>query len=495
MNRFIPGAVAIVAAVLAAILFAPGAALGGARTGDGDLAARVRDVAGDADGLHGLAVATLSDGRARLAGLGDAGDGRPVDADTLFEPGSVTKTWTAMLFADMLDRGEVRPADTIGDLLPGREFADPAVAGITLDELASHRSGLPSLAPLGGLGNVLTPAMWRLRGTDPYAGISRDDLLDALGRLELRGEPGTVRYSNLGMAVLGHALAERAGTPYDRLVIDRVLRPAGMTDTVFRPDGAAPPAAAATGRTAAGRPVDPWTGSGYQPAGVGGWTTASDLAAFLSATIAGTAPGAAAVAPRFEEDETSRIGYGWFTTTYGDRAITWHNGATGGFSSYVAFEPATGRGVVVLGNTDRSVVPIGLALLGVTSGPGTAPERDSLFGIVLTVALLLAAAGPVVTLAFGGRVSWLPAADRLRLVSGIAGGVGLLAAAYVLGAWLTLPGLLWAVVFGLLAGTVAAAVLRWRSLPTVGNGRTWVRWTGAAFSVAFGALLAALAVS
>jgi hypothetical protein len=150
---------------------------------------------------------------------------------------------------------------------------------------------------------------------------------------------------------------------------------------------------------------------------------------------------------------------------------------------------------VALGDTDRGVEPIGLALLGVTSGPGTEPERDGLFGIVLTLALLLAAAGPVVTLAFGGRASWLPAADRLRLVSGIASAVGLLAVAYVLGAWLALPGLLWAVVFGLLAGAAAATVLRWRSLPTVGNGRPWMRWTGTAFSVAFGALLLALALS
>jgi CubicO group peptidase (beta-lactamase class C family) len=493
MNRFIPGAVAAVAAVLAAILFAPGVALGGARTGDGDLAARVRAVVDDADGRHGLAVATLDGGRVTLAGIGEDGDGRPVDADTLFEPGSVTKTWTAMLFAGMVEAGEVTPGDTLGELLPGREFTDPAVAGITLEELASHRSGLPSLAPRGGLGNVLTSVTWRLRGADPYAGISRDDVLDAVAGYRLRADKGTVRYSNVGMAVLGHALAERAGTPYDRLVTERVLRPAGMTRTVFVPDGAAPPPAAATGRTAAGRPVDPWTGSGYQPAGVGGWTTVADLAAFLSATVAGTAPGAAAVTPRFEEDATSRIGYAWFTTSYGDREITWHNGATGGFSSYVAFEPATGRGVVVLGDTDRSVVPIGLALLDVTQGPGTAPERDGLFGIVLTLALLLAAVGPVVTLAFGGRAAWLPAADRLRLVSGIASAVGLLAVAYVLGAWLALPGLLWAVVFGLLAGAVAAAVLRWRSLPTVGNGRPWLRWTGTAFSVTFGALLLALA--
>ena len=84
---------------------------------------------------------------------------------------------------------------------------------------------------------------------------------------------GAVRYSNLGMAVLGHALAERAGTPYDRLVTDRVLRPAGMTGTVFRPDGGAPPPAAATGRTAApsAPSSSPPRRSNWYPSPLGKW--------------------------------------------------------------------------------------------------------------------------------------------------------------------------------------------------------------------------------
>jgi CubicO group peptidase (beta-lactamase class C family) len=125
MNRLIPAVVAIAAAALAALLFAPGApALGDRHTGDADLAARTRAVIDDTNGLRGLAVASVENGQARLAGLGDAADGRPVDADTAFEPGSVTKTWTAMLLADMIEAGEVRTADTLATLLPGRTFAD-----------------------------------------------------------------------------------------------------------------------------------------------------------------------------------------------------------------------------------------------------------------------------------------------------------------------------------------------------------------------------------
>jgi CubicO group peptidase (beta-lactamase class C family) len=495
MNRKIPAIVAVGAAVLAffaaALFFAPGApALGGAQTGDADLAARTRAVVGDGDGYHGLAVATIEDGRTRVAGLGEAGDGRPVDADTAFEPGSVTKAWTAMLLADMLAKGEVRTTDTLGTLLPGRTFADPAVRDITVEELASHRSGLPALAPRGGFGPALRQITAPLRGADPYAGITREDLLGALETLRLEQSKGTVRYSNFGMSVLGHALAERAGTPYDRLVTDRVLAPIGMDATVFRPDRAAPPPTAATGTTMAGRPVDPWTGSGYQPAGIGEWTTAEDLAAFLAATVDGSAPGADATTPRFREDDTGRIGYAWFTTRYGDREITWHNGATGGSSAYVAYEPATKRGVVVLADTDRSVVPVGLALLGVRDGPGTTPEGEGALRVGLTLALLLGALGPVVTLALNGRVRWWPAPDRIRLVAGLASAAASLALAYLIGAWLALPGLLWTAVFALLAGVAAYGATRWRSLPTAaGAGAVRARTASAGVTVAFSAAI------
>src|SRR5690606_6991073 len=98
-----------------------------------------------------------------------------------FESGSVTKTWTGMLFADMIATGDVRPTDTLDALLPGRTFTEPDVGNVTLEELASQRSGLPRLAP-GGPVRILTTAIASLRGTDPYLGADREFVLDALGR-------------------------------------------------------------------------------------------------------------------------------------------------------------------------------------------------------------------------------------------------------------------------------------------------------------------------
>jgi CubicO group peptidase (beta-lactamase class C family) len=486
--RWVAAIVAVLAAVTAALSFAPAAprltgtaaGTGGADgTGDARLAAEVRAAIPDVEGYRGLAVASIDDGQVRFAGLGDAGGGRPVGPDTPFENGSVTKVFTGMLFADMVARGEVRPTDTLADLLPGRTFEDPAVADVTLEELASHRSGLPRLAP--GLDGFVNRLRFNLGGADPYRGTDPAAVLDAAGTVRAGDGRGQVLYSNLGVSVLGQALAVRAGTPYPQLVRGRLFAPLGMAATGFRADGD-PPAGAAIGSRASGLPVDPWSDPSYAPSGIGDWSTASDLAKLVAATMGGTAPGADAARPRFTEDETDRIGYGWFTTRYGDREITWHNGGTGGFSAWVGFVPAAGRGLVLLGNTDRNVDPIGIALLSgePAGGGGGAP----LLLIGVTLVLLLAAVPPLVTALTveGGR--WWPAPDRLRLVNGLASAAAGLVLAYVLGAWTAVPGLLWTVAFGSFVAALAATVLRWRSLPAVRGGQRALRVGSAALSVA-----------
>ena len=325
--------------------------------------------------------------------------------------------------------------------------------------------------------------MWaNLSGGDPYRETDAAAVLDVAGRISAGAGRGEVSYSNLGMSVLGQALAARAGTPYPDLVRERLFAPAGMTATGFRPDGAPLPAGAATGGRASGRVVAPWSDPSYAPAGIGDWTTATDLATLLSATMAGSAPGADAARPRFTEDETSRIGYGWFTTRYGDREITWHNGGTGGFRAYVGFDRAAGRGVVVLGNTDRDVDPVGVALLGARPDAGGASGSGPM--LVVTLVLLLATVPPLVTALTvrGGR--WWPAPDRLRLVTGVLSAAAGLTLAYVLGAWTALPGPLWTVGFGLTAAAVAVTALRWRSLPTLRGGQPGLRVGTAAVSVA-----------
>ncbi|WP_327003252.1 beta-lactamase family protein [Dactylosporangium sp. NBC_01737] len=368
-NRIVVTAVIVLLAGVAALLTAPGPPrLAGPVTGDAALAAALRSAAGDADGYRGLAVALVGPGGVRTAGVGDRGDGRPVTADTPFEIGSIGKAFTGMLLADLA----VAPDTPLRTLVPS--IGGPS-GDVTVAELASHRSGLRSV-PVVSAGQALRLYFATLRGADPYTGQDRDWLLRTAATQRPGGGRGTVHYSNFGAAVLGQALAERAGVPYQELLHRRLLDPVGMAATSVSPDGGALPAGHATGSTAAGRRVSPWRGAGWMPAGIGMWSTAADLARLVSAVHAGTAPGLDALEPRFDAGGTERVGYGWFTTRFDNATLTWHNGGTGGFRSYLAVDRATGRGVVVLGNTDRDVDAIGRRLLGVTpAGPSAPPRR------------------------------------------------------------------------------------------------------------------------
>ncbi|MCQ0024349.1 beta-lactamase family protein, partial [Streptomyces somaliensis DSM 40738] len=163
-----------------------------------------------------VAVGAVRGGRSALHGA---------DPGTLFEIGSVTKTFTALTLARLAVRGTVGLDQPLRDLLP-RDITPPERGGeaVRLVHLACHTSGLPRL-PKG----LLPRGLFR---PDPYAGCTGEFLLDGLRRTRLRSVPGTrFRYSNLGAGLLGLVLARHAGTDYDTLVQDEVCRPLGMTDT------------------------------------------------------------------------------------------------------------------------------------------------------------------------------------------------------------------------------------------------------------------------
>jgi hypothetical protein len=208
-----------------------------------------------------------------------------------------------------------------------------------------------------------------------------------------------------------------------------------------------------------------------------------------TATQAGAAPGAGAGTPRFTADDNERIGYAWFTRRYGDREITWHNGGTGGFRSYVAFDRVSGQSVVVLGNTDRAVDWIGLRLLGVTP-PGDFGWRDAVRPSVTVMLLFFAAISlPLQTLAArGGAGRWrrsMP--DRLRAADSLLATVALLLIAHHIGSWLTVPWLLWPLALAAATAGTTALILRWHDLPTRARGSARARWSEFAISAAISA--------
>ncbi|WP_326563259.1 serine hydrolase domain-containing protein [Micromonospora sp. NBC_01796] len=441
--------------------------LGPDTVGDVELAASVRATISDPDGYRTLSIALVEHGTVRFAGLGGG-----VEPATSFEIGSVTKALTGMLLADLVADGTVRTDELLKELLPDVALAAPTIANITLDALASHRAGLPA---------VWMTSSGQVSAAGPYAGQDVGRLLSSVGGTPVT-DPGTVRYSNYGMALLGAALGARTGMSYPELLRQRILQPLGMAETRFHLDGEPIPEPHADGSTVSGRATAPWQGSGYAPAGVGAWSTAPDLAKLVNAILQGTAPGIAASTPRFDAGALApgrRIGYGWFTdTTSSDpaRDITWHNGGTGGFRSFVGFDRAAGRGVVVLGNTDRSVTELGKGLLVGRALPDRGPAGPG--GLAIAVTVLLSLGGALVLL-----LATLRHPDRLKLVAtgiwAVAGPV----LAYPVGAWQVVPWLLWAVGAGLSAAALMLAALRWRWIRTYRGRWAWLGWLSTGLSV------------
>ena len=153
-------------------------------------------------------------------------DSRPVAPDSVFEIGSVTKVFTSLLLADMVQRGEVSLDDPVAKYLPA-EVKVPERGGkkITLVDLATHTSALPRLP------SNLAPK----DASNPYADYSVEQLYGFLSGYELTRDIGSkMDYSNLGVGLLGHALARRTGMDYETLVRNRITGPLKMDDTGIR---------------------------------------------------------------------------------------------------------------------------------------------------------------------------------------------------------------------------------------------------------------------
>ncbi|MFG3435848.1 serine hydrolase domain-containing protein [Nonomuraea sp. NPDC047897] len=487
-----------VLAVLAVLAMPRPPRLGPETTGDAALARSVRQAAGDGAGHRGMSVALIEGGRVRFAGVGDSGGPvpRPVGPDTPYEVGSIPKVMTGMLLADLAEEG-LSPDTPVRDLLPG---LSGATGSVTLAELASHRSGLPRLrtTPL----MLARAALGSYTGADPYAGAGPQDVLADAAAVSPDGKRGEVAYSNLGMALLGLALADHANAPrspgggYAALLRTRLLEPLGMSATTVLGPRDPLPAGHASGQGENGMPMDPWRDHGYAGAGGATWSTAADVARLVQATMNATAPGSAAATPRFTDSGDRRIGYGWFTDKHGHREITWHNGATGGFSAYAGFDRAAGRGVVVLANTSRSVDAVGLRLLGVA-----APDEDTPPVQLLAVTVLFTLSGVPLLVATAtavrrarraegpGEAAPAPprALDRVSLVGRALWAALFLWLAHNAGLWTLVPPVAWSAGVVVLGVALALGLTVWPALP---RSRTSSAWQ-AAFSVGLPAALLA----
>jgi CubicO group peptidase (beta-lactamase class C family) len=284
---------------------------------------------------------------------------RGVAPDSDFEIGSISKGITGLLYADACGRGEISPDTTLGHLLP---LGNCAAAGVSLGSLSRHASGLPRLAPAtpGSASPARRTASFLLHGDNPY-GESLAELLTQARAVRLhRPRP---RYSNLGFELLGHAIAACAGMGYRELVAARLCGPLSLNSLYMPATPGELGPDALLGSTRRGRPRKPWTGEALAPAG-GIRAAIPDLARLAGALLDGSAPGRSALDPVAAfAGPALRIGAAWLTLEANGRRITWHNGGTGGFSSWIGLDREAKAAVVLLSATAAPVDRQGFGLL------------------------------------------------------------------------------------------------------------------------------------
>ncbi|MGB8885824.1 MAG: serine hydrolase domain-containing protein [Candidatus Korobacteraceae bacterium] len=294
----------------------------------------------------GVVVGVLDRGDRKVFAYGTA------KTDSIFEIGSLTKTFTGLALAQMVQQHLVTLDEPVRELLPAGTVTKPASGPeITLLDLATQHSGLPRL-----------PDNFRPKTqTDPYADYTAEKLYAYLASHGV-GHPEKTEfaYSNLGFGLLGQALANKAGLPYATLIQQQITEPLGMMDTTITLS----PAQQARFMQGYGGAHDkqrPWTFEALAGAGALR-STVDDLLTYSEAYIhpeklssassgaASTLPAALRLALQPEADQAGglKIALAWSVRPETD--VYWHDGGTGGYSSLIMFEPKRDRAIVVLYN-------------------------------------------------------------------------------------------------------------------------------------------------
>jgi serine-type D-Ala-D-Ala carboxypeptidase/endopeptidase len=311
----------------------------------------------------GLVAATIGPDGTHVVGYGrfSAADARTPDGDTVFEIGSVTKVFTSLLLADMVQKGEVKLDDPVAKYLPATvKVPERNGKKITLVDLATQTSGLPRM-----------PDNFHPKDpSNPYADYTSAQMFDFLSRYQLTRDPGEkYEYSNLGAGLLGYALAQRAGKDYETVVRERIFKPLKMDSTSITLSPALQ-SRLAPGHDGLLKPAANWDIATLTCAGAIR-STANDMLKFLSAFLGVTpSPLDAAIKTQLATRRPTtipkvEIALAWHILTYFDRDIYWHNGGTGGYHSFVAFDPKTKTGAVLLSNSTNDVDDIGRHLMDV----------------------------------------------------------------------------------------------------------------------------------
>jgi CubicO group peptidase (beta-lactamase class C family) len=287
----------------------------------------------------GIVFGVVKHGERRVFAYGTA------HPDSIYQIGSITKTFTGLLLAQMVIEGKVRLDEPVRELLPAGTVRKPAGREITLRDLATHRSGLPPMPDDFNPRRFPNPAVG-------YAGYHAADLYAYIARrgVAREADPPFV-YSNLGFSLLGEALRAQAGISYPDLIAQRITGPLGMRDTsvLISPERRERLIQAYGARH---EPLPPWELDAFAPAGAIN-STAGDILTYLEAQLRADSPALRlSHEPRAAADRDTRIALAWFCDEKAGNYA--HSGAISGYASYAFFNPKGDYAGVVLANQASS---------------------------------------------------------------------------------------------------------------------------------------------
>ncbi len=285
------------------------------------------------------------------------------DEKTVFEIGSITKTFTGIILADMILKKELSDKDPVSKFISKEKLKLPETDGkeITLKDLAQHISGIPGMPD--NTGDIR-------KKENPFSDYTPEKMFESLNRCKLDFPTGTKhRYSNSGFGLLGYILTLKSGMTYEELVTERIFKPLGMKNSSIELTDAQKKNIA-TGYNLKLEMKPFWTttdilnGSGFIKSDL------SDMFLFLEAIMGKNSELKEAIELASSEQRDGYpgtwIGFGWYTEFMKNgEKIVCHNGATGGFYAFIGFNKVTRVGVIILSNHKnyKELDPLGYQIL------------------------------------------------------------------------------------------------------------------------------------
>jgi len=296
-------------------------------------------------GAVGASVAIIDNGKVSFHTYGkkSLNENDLISENTIFEIGSITKVFTSLLLVDMAAKGKVQLDDPIEMYLPGVKIPELNGKKITLRHLATHTSGLPRMP------DNFAPQ----DPSNPYKDYTIERLYEYLGSCTLSKTPGeSLEYSNIGMGLLGFVLSIQSEKRYEEMIQDAIASTLNMPSTsIVISDEIV--SHFATGHHLA-QTVSYWdipvlAGAGALRSNI------KDMANFLIANMDESNPIHALFRQCHEQQYSPMsgfaVGLGWMLSTSNQADLIWHNGGTGGFRSYIGFNPKQKLGIVILSNS------------------------------------------------------------------------------------------------------------------------------------------------